>query len=577
MKDQELRDIFLAEAQAQQQELNTLFVRLERNQADQEAVAAIFRVMHTLKGNAMAMGFEAIGEMAHLLEDLFSLLKQGRLTLAPDLFNDLFRANDKLGELIHAIPQGTKVNYRGLKARLEVLLRNVSDEAAAASPADVFAPNDTTAPAAPMSDLPADDIAAETETLGQAMSDFVHVPIRKLDELINLVGELLIERDRLQNLYAERNKGTRTNELSALHRLTADLQYSVMNVRLVQIGVLFSRFHRIVRDVATAQHKQVQLVIEGADTEVDRSVLQVIGDALIHLVRNAVAHGIESPEQRLSTGKPAAGTLRLHAASDKNNILITVSDDGQGIDDQMIRRKAVEKGLISEQQAAQLSVADALELIFAPGFSSAETVTALSGRGVGMEVVRRSTEAIGGKLMLQTVVGQGTTFSLRMPVSMAVKDALLFELNHAVFAVPLAFTDAVTFLPVADIHVLAHGLMAPYREKFIPLIFLHDLFVPAGQNWQHETLDLKQRYETLTAAKLPVIIAITGNRTVMLVVDRFVQQKEIIEKTLRAPLNQSPFVSGATILGDGRVCPVIDIPSIVYFLFEQKNTAIVQP
>ncbi|MBD0259770.1 MAG: chemotaxis protein CheA, partial [Cytophagales bacterium] len=622
-----IKEIFLAESLEQVEELNKLFTELEKNHASKRAINAIFRITHTLKANAAGMGFDDIAGMAHVLEDIFSEIKNNRLVINTALFNDLFRANDTLAAMIGGVKAaGAPVKFRGIKTKLEVVLRNTrSDQAAAPTekPIEASEPAKTITAApetpAPLPDnelvpaaevppvhnpvavepetvkeiahvalsvaettdvaLPAEEEAEETAPENEeeenkiTLSDNIHIPIRKLDNLLNLVGELLIERDRMIAVSGEHGR-TRNNEFARLQRITSELQYSVMDVRLVQVDVLFSKFHRIVRDVAALEGKQVDLVLEGTQNEIDRTILQIISDSLIHLVRNAISHGIETPEKRQQAGKPAAGTVRLSARSEKDAVFIDITDDGKGIDAAVIRRKAVEKGLIKAEAAAQLAEEDVIGLIFEPGFSSAETVTAVSGRGVGMDVVRRSLDSIGGLIEVRSTVGQGTTMSLRLPSSMAVKGALLFELGPAAFAMPLAHTRAVISVPRKQIHKLGNGLVATHLGKNIPVVFLNDLF---GLGSLQESIGDGRMHQTFNQvggeAKLNVIVVTFNNREIGFVVDKLLQQKEIVEKPIGPPLDNIKFISGATILGNGSVCLVLDAPAIIHFLFRNTKMA----
>ncbi len=627
-KEDEIKEIFLAESLEQVEELNKLFTELEKNHASKRAINAIFRITHTLKANAAGMGFDDIAGMAHVLEDIFSEIKNNRLVINTALFNDLFRANDTLAAMIGGVKAaGAPVKFRGIKTKLEVVLRNTRSDQ---DPAPTEKPNDrpepaatTVAPPETPAPLPAGEVlpvaevppavpnpfAVEPETVKEiahvalsvaettdvalaaeeeaeetapeneeeenkiALSDNIHIPIRKLDNLLNLVGELLIERDRMIAVGGEHGR-TRNNEFARLQRITSELQYSVMDVRLVQVDVLFSKFHRIVRDVAALEGKQVDLVLEGTQNEIDRTILQIISDSLIHLVRNAISHGIETPEKRQQAGKPAAGTVKLSARSEKDAVFIDITDDGKGIDAAVIRRKAVEKGLVKAEVAAQMAEEDVIALIFEPGFSSAETVTAVSGRGVGMDVVRRSLDSIGGLIEVRSVVGQGTTMSLRLPSSMAVKGALLFELGPAAFAMPLAHTRAVISVPKKQIHKLGNGLVATHLGKNIPVVFLNDLF---GLGSLQESIGDGRMHQTFNAMagepKLNVIVVTFNNREIGFVVDKLLQQKEIVEKPIGPPLDNIKFISGATILGNGSVCLVLDAPAIIHFLFRNTKMA----
>jgi two-component system chemotaxis sensor kinase CheA len=619
-KEDEYKEMFLAEALDNYEELNTLFTKLEKNTSNKKVVNHIFRITHTLKGNAMGMGFEAITELSHVMEDIFSEVKEDNIKLDEDLFNSLFKANDKLGELITAIKTAEKVNYKGIRTKLTVFLKNSREEQVHKSIAqedinekdieneevinkedllDDEVEEDSIKEASNLSDIIEEEVVKEEEQVAEAISelieakeakeakeafeeedeqeetkiafsDLVQVPVRKLDSLLNLVGELIIERDSLMAASAEIGNGT--NMFARLQRITSDLQYGVMDVRLVQVGFLFNKFHRIIRDVAAIENKQVNLVLEGTENEIDRNILKIMSDSLVHLIRNSVSHGIESAEERIKKGKPEAGKVVLRARNEKDTVIIEVVDDGYGIDAKVIGQKAVEKGIITEDYFKKASDDELIMMIFEPGFSNADQVTEVSGRGVGMDVVKRATESIGGNLSVSTELDFGTTIKLSLPSSMAVKGALLFELNQQEYAVALSYTEAVVSFTKSDIHKVSNGLMASYLGETISIIFLNDLYDIDGLKDLSEKSTLHNTFDqTEPSEKLDVLVASYGNRYVGFVVDKLLQQKEIVEKTLAPPIDQLDMISGATILGNGNVCLVLDIANIINTLFKEKT------
>ncbi|KXX67514.1 chemotaxis protein CheA [Flammeovirga sp. SJP92] len=593
MKEEELKQIFLAEAQDSFEQLNRLFTQLEKNHADREATEAIFRIIHTLKGNAAAMGFEDVASVGHLLEDIFSEIRKGNIALTSMVFNDLFKAIDKLGEMIEGVKVNKKVPYKGMRAKLKVILRNLKGEIEfeatqggessekkdkeldqslqqklegelTESQKEALASEHPVPLGVPLADEFSDD---EDKKSKITFSDFVQVPVAKLDTLLNLVGELAIEKDRI---IAQGASLGATNEYTRLYRITSDLQYSVMGVRLVQVGALFHKFHRIVRDVASIENKKVNLDLQGTEIEIDRNVLQIISDSMIHLVRNAVSHGIEGPEERKRNGKKEQGSIQLKATSDKEYVIIEVIDDGNGIDADKIRKKVVEKRLATPEAIASLSDDDVVKFIFEPGFSSVDNVTSVSGRGVGMDVVKKAVDAVGGKINIKTVLGQGTTFSLSLPSSMAVKSALLFIINNTEYAIPLSFTEAVISVKKSSIHKVGGGLVTTHLDDTITVMFLRDIFdchtSDELQNPQllHRSFDQIEDPE----AKINIVVVSVDNKMIGFVVDRLLQQKEIIEKPLGKPVENARFISGATILGNGNVCLVLDANDISEFLFK---------
>jgi two-component system, chemotaxis family, sensor kinase CheA len=569
-KEEEYREIFLSEALENYTEINRLLTVLEKNAADQKSIQALFRITHTLKGNATGMGYEKIAEMAHVMEDLFGAVREGKVSISIEMFTSIFKAADVLGELIDAIKNPKDIKYRGIKTKLEVLLKN-----AIAAPVEHKTEGESIASAEVLNETET-VLEAESEDSGEneietnvSFSDLVQVPVQKLDNLLNLVGELVIERDRI---IASGNGKHSTNEYSRLNRISSDLQYSVMDVRLVQVGFLFNKFHRIVRDAASKEGKIVNLKLEGIETEIDRNILQVISDSLIHLIRNAVGHGVEKASVRKQNGKPEQGTIILQAASESDTVTIKIQDDGAGIDALRIKKKAVEKGLITAQEAAQLSDSDAMMLIFEPGFSTMDQVTAISGRGVGMDVVKKALDSIGGNIQMKSEIGKGTTFIMNLPSSMAVKSSLLFELDNETFALPLSYTESVVSIYKTDVHRTANGLITVHLGKTISLLFLHDLFKykKVTGNVNRSAFD-----ELHQEARLDVVVVSFNGKRLGLVVDKLLQQKEIIEKPLRKPVDSTSFVSGVTILGNGNVCPVLSIPGIINTLSQTQNKVLV--
>ncbi|MEO9967361.1 MAG: chemotaxis protein CheA [Reichenbachiella sp.] len=592
-KESEYRELFHSEALENFEELNRLFTDLENDNNDIHSINSIFRIVHTLKGNAMGMGFDSIAELTHVMEDVMDAVQQGNMALNKDLFDSLFKANDKLGALIDALKTEQKVSYLGIKTKLFVLLEKYTkaveaktDEPIQQKEAPVIEPNKeipepVSTQIAEEKEKKAFDFEREKDlelsenqvVKPQAtkseitFTDVIQIPVKKMDELMTLVGQLIIERDRLITL--SNVDGKRTSEFEGLQRLTSDLQYSVMNARMVQVGFLFNKFHRIVRDVAAIESKNVGLVLQGTECEIDRNILKIMSDAMIHLVRNAVSHGIEDSETRKAKGKPERGTIILSAHYEKDNVVIEVSDDGNGIDANIIRKKIVEKGLAKKELAEHLSDKEVIMYIFEPGFSNAEKITEISGRGVGMDVVKKAAESIGGQINVDTEVGMGSTIKLNLPSSMALKGALLFALDEQEYAVALSFTEAVISLTKNEIHRITDGLMAQYLDQTIPLIFLKDIIgLENLMDCQKEGV-LHQSFEqTEEDKKLDVIVLSYAGKLLGVVVDRLLQQKEIIEKSMVKPLEKTKLLSGTTILGNGRVCLVIDVSTITDLMFK---------
>ncbi len=562
-KDKEYQEIFLAEALENYTEINRLLTVLEKNISDSKAIQALFRITHTLKGNATGMGFDKIAELAHVMEDFFGEVREGRLSLGSDIFSSVFKAADVLGELIEAIKNPREVKYRGIKTKLEVFIKTAKQETTVAAGKNQSKEN-VSIQVTPLIIDAQEEIETGGETTNVSFSDLVQVPVKKLDNLLDLVGELIIERDRI---IANNSRTHSSNEYSRLNRISSDLQYSVMDVRLVQVGFLFNKFHRIIRDASTKEGKNVSLKLEGTETEIDRNILQVISDSLIHLIRNSVGHGIERPETRKQNGKQEEGTVTLSASSESDTVIIKIKDDGAGIDSQRIKLKAIQKGLITVQDANQMSERDLTMLIFEPGFSTMDEVTAISGRGVGMDVVKKALDSIGGTVQVDTMLGEGTIFTLSLPSSMAVKSTLLFDLDHQTYAIPLSYTESVISIYKSDIHKAANGLITVHLGNTIHIVFLSDLFDQSKGT-------SKEKYSSFdrihAEQKLEIVVVTFNGRRIGFIVDKLLQQKEIVEKPLKKPFDSISFLSGVTILGNGNVCLALSIPGILNALFSNQ-------
>ncbi len=563
-KEEEYRQLFLTEALENFEELNRLFVELEKDMSSKKAIANIFRIVHTLKGNAMGMGYEKIADLAHVMEDVFGAIKNAEVALDKELVDSLFRANDKLGGLINAVTSNERVSYLGIKTKLSVYLKNAREEKAPeAEVADLEVSSDESAE----ENENGESDQNEEQDSGIKFADVVQIPVRKMDDLLNMVGELVIERDRLISLFG--SEGKSTLEFERLKRISSNLHYGIMNVRMVQMGFLFNKFHRVLRDAASAEKKNVELTLKGTEVEIDRNILKIISDSMVHLVRNAVGHGIESQEERKDSGKPLAASVTLSATLEKDNVVITISDDGKGINTEKIKEKIVRQNMVTQEVADQLGEKEIIRYIFEPGFSSADKVTEISGRGVGMDVVKKSVESIGGQVLVDTELGIGTSVHLLLPSSLALKGALLFEVETQVYAIPLTYIESVTYLRKQDIHLVADSLMVEHQEQSIPLVFLKGLL--EVRNLENvDQLEIGQKFldSINEEQEMNVIIATHSGRLLGLVVDKLQRQKEIIEKKLPKPLDNSKLLSGTTILGSGQVCPVLDVASIMDVLFQ---------
>ena len=392
-------------------------------------------------------------------------------------------------------------------------------------------------------------------------SKTVRISVERLDALINLVGELVTNRNRLKQveeiLRSQYGKDETVGELSEssthMGRLIDQLQEEVMRARMLPISHLFDKLPRLVRDVARTSEKQVDLIIEGAATELDRSVIEVIGDPLIHLLRNAVDHGLETPEQRRSANKSETGTVKLTAAHVEGRVVITVQDDGKGIDPDRVRQSAVKRKLMTPERAAQLSDEEVIDLIFQPNLSTAEKLTEVSGRGVGMDVVRTNVERLGGSVFVESVLGQGTVFRVTLPLTLAIIETMLVELWNTVYAIPITGINDVLYLSDTKTDTISGMPAIRWRGAVLPLINLRQSFADPRLGDMPKTVGGKQAIVTVT----------WGKQRCGLIVDRIIGKQGIVVKSLNSIAGEVPGISGCTILGDGRVALIIDIPGLI--------------
>ncbi len=396
--------------------------------------------------------------------------------------------------------------------------------------------------------------AAAQKTTGKpVVNRSVRVDIDKLDDLMNLVSELIIAKNGLVSINTTDVTGLRESgfneQIEYLERITTNLHQSVMKTRMVPIENVVSRFPRMIRDISKKLDKKMELYMSGEETELDRTVIDEIGDPLMHMLRNAADHGLESNEERIKAGKPEVGSIFLNAYQDGNNVVIEVRDDGKGVDVEKVKKKAIEKGAITAEQAATMSEKEAVELLFRPSFSTAEQVSDLSGRGVGLDVVKSKIEALGGDVEAKTVLGEGTTFIVRLPLTLAIIQALMVELGQEKYAIPLGSIQTIEDVLPEDIKYVQTKEVIHLRGNVIPLIRLRNV------------LDIEE--DDFAPESLTVVIVAKGDRLAGLVVDNLIGQQEIVIKSIGKYINNNKMIGGATILGDGEVALILDANAIV--------------
>ncbi|MBR0103035.1 MAG: chemotaxis protein CheA [Selenomonadaceae bacterium] len=504
----------------------------------------------------------------------------------------VMNALEELGEVIRTIPAAEDLEQENFERSFEVILITASEEeqihdavvgiseietaetqvikfggTSAPQPEVRAAPvveQKSTAPAtapapapAPKPSAPANKPAAQSGGQSSATNaaqkkshagQSVRVDIEKLDTLMNLMGELVINKVRLEQIGQTHRLSELTETLEQMDRVTTDLQNIVMKVRMVPVSQVFNRFPRMVRDVTKELNKEINLTIEGEDTELDRTVIDEIGDPIMHLLRNSLDHGIEMPDEREAKGKPRIGEVGLIARHEGNNVVIMVTDDGKGIDADVIRRKAVEKGLYTQDEVDSMDDADAVRIVFLPGFSTAEKISDISGRGVGMDVVKSKIESLSGQVDVETHINEGSIFKIKLPLTLAIIQAMLVQVQAEMYAIPLASIDSTLSIQPSDISTVQNNEVIVLRGEIIPIIRMEEsLMVP-------HVKDTKELF---------VVVVHAGDSKAGIVVDKLIGQQEIVIKTLGNLFMGLKMFSGATVLGDGRVALILDVATML--------------
>lgn len=377
----------------------------------------------------------------------------------------------------------------------------------------------------------------------------IRVNIDRLDDLMNLFEELVIDKGRLEQIALDIKHNDLQETVERMSRVSADLQNVILNMRMVPVNTVFNRFPGMIRQIARDLHKEIKIEIIGAETELDRTVIDEIGDPLVHLIRNAADHGIEMPDIRLSKGKPVFGTIRLEAYHSANHIFIEIADDGAGIDKNSVLKKAIEKGIINREQADLFTDQETFELIMASGFSTNEEVSDLSGRGVGLDVVKNTIQTLGGTISINSEIGQGSTFSIQLPLTLSIMSVLLVQLKEEKYAIPLSSIVETVIIHKDEILSVQNKKVIDFRGRVIPLAFLNNIFSVPGQANEDEYIS--------------IVIVKRGDKTAGLVVDSLIGQHEVVLKSLGNYLTLVNAISGATILGDGEVALIIDSNALI--------------
>ncbi len=562
---QEATKEFLIESHENLDQLDTDLVGLEQSSAPGEALGRIFRTLHTIKGSCSFLGFPRLEALAHAGESLLGQLRDGRRALDPPVTDALLRMVDAIRRMLAGVEDAGNDGGADETDLVNTLNRLAADgnlaNTIAARPGEAgrdarassldFSLSGNGLPSAASALLSPTDSEPGSPPDGSAVFDAsVRIHVDLLDKLMTIAGEIVLARNQILQYSQQHGDPSFQNTCRQLNLITTELQEHVMKTRLQPLGNVWNRFPRLVHDTARACGKKVRLETEGSETELDKTLIEAIRDPLTHLVRNAIDHGIESPERRRAAGKPEEGCVRLRAYHEGGQVNVEVSDDGGGIDAARVRQRAVEQHLVTAEQASRMGTPTLLGLIFLPGFSTAQTVTTLSGRGVGMDVVKTNIEKIGGSVDVHSDIGQGTTVRIRIPLTLAIIKVLVVTSAGDRYAVPqVSIVELVRvegekarkgIQRVHGVHVYR------YRDRLLPLVNLNQVLkVGEGAAGDDDAVN--------------IVVVQAADRQFGLVVDRINDTQEIVVKPLWKHLKGLACFAGATVMGDGRVALILDV------------------
>jgi two-component system chemotaxis sensor kinase CheA len=562
---------------------------------------SIFRAVHTVKGTSSFLGLEQMTQLAHSFEDVLNKLRRGEFQVSSEKMDVMFDAYDLMKVLLAQIEDRKiePIDLSSILAQLRAISQGTSIPAATPVPQSVpavaadedqedleednenIAVHEGLPMAQPVAPAVPQQQAASTPPPGvqagaasthppdtptsKAADTTIRVDVVRLDSLMNLVGELVLGRNRLTQISYQMNQEYEgvpltkdlTETSSQIDFITTELQMAVMKTRMVPIAKVFNKLPRLVRDLVKETGKDIDLVVAGEETELDKSIIEELNDPLIHLMRNACDHGIESPSARRAAGKPEKGTVTVRAEHEGNHIVISVSDDGNGMDPEKLKTKAIEKGMITEAQGREMSRSDIFNLIFAPGFSTAAKVTNVSGRGVGMDVVRTNITKLKGIIEIESEWGKGSKFIVKLPLTLAIIQALLVEVAKEVFSIPLESVLEVVRIQPKDINTIGGREAVRLRNTVLPLARLDRVMGTSSNGGGHDEW-------------IYIVVVGLAQQRLGIVVDSMLGQKEVVIKSLGGYLGTVPGIAGSTILGDGRVIMIIDVGELMKLFADIK-------
>ncbi len=617
LQDPEMKEIvesFIEESKEILENLNSDLIELENNSKDEELLNKIFRSFHTLKGTSGFLGLEKTTLVTHRCEDILNKLRKGEAELTSDLMDVILSAYDKIVMLISSIENNLSEDVEideiidKLNGTIEILEKGgtvgeadsggktkevkskKSAKKATKKKGKAKEKNLENAAEKPEQDKNDEPVTAEqekTEEKGEEIKaensssssekrmesiiqrtttkgeSSIRVDVKRLDDLLNIVTELVLGRNQLQQAYERilmEDEGSEVTKIlgeatKQIDLMTNELQMVVMKTRMVKIGKVFNKYPRLVRDLSRETKKKVNLIIHGEDTELDKTLIEEINDPLVHLIRNSIDHGIELPEDRKKAGKEETGNVWLDAYPEGNNIVITIRDDGKGIDPEAIKESAIAKGLITPEKAEEMNKQDIFNLIFLPGFSTAKKVTNISGRGVGMDVVKTNVKKLRGMINIDSEVGKGTTITIKLPLTLAIISGMVIRSGEEMYVIPLNNIIEVLKLHVEDISTIKGKEVINVRDEVIPLISIGEMLTgnrESGQGvWQY------------------VIVVQVAENKYGIKVDEVIGQKEVVIKSLGTYMGNVPGIAGSTIMGDGSVVMIVDLAEMLNNLLEK--------
>ncbi|MFH0990132.1 MAG: chemotaxis protein CheA [bacterium] len=550
----EIFESFVIESNEIIEHLGRDLLELEKTPANIELLHKIFRGMHTLKGTSSFLGFNQMTELGHSCEDLLNKLRKGELVATAAMIDVMFKAYDMIKVLLERIEKKNMqpVDFSHIVQKLQAEIQGASQVKAREKTSDGSAQQ-------------VEENAAESAvaSFSKSTDTTIRVDVNRLDDLMNLVGELVLGRNRLSQvshkLNEEYEEVQTVKELqdtsSQIDFITTELQMAVMKTRMLPVAKVFNKLPRLVRDLAKETGKEIDLQIYGRETELDKSIIEELNDPLLHIIRNAVDHGIELPDERIKNRKPRIGTIVVNAEHEGNHIVISIEDDGKGMDPEILKQKGIEKGLITLEQSKEMSKREILNLIFIPGFSTAQTVTSVSGRGVGMDVVRSNVAKLKGMVEIDSDPGKGSIITIKLPLTLAIIQALLVRVGTEIFAIPLGSVLEVVRVEAKETQTInGHGVIR-MRDMVLPLASMAEVLTKNGQQ-------SKPRW-------LYIVVIAWADQRLGVVVDSLLGQREVVIKSLGDYLSNTRGIAGSTILGDGRTILIIDAGQFIQLCIEK--------